>query len=212
MMNGQGINALDKFLSLTKDGYSSMSEADKNMAKYDYIKEHHKELNVDGDTRGGDDTLSGGAGRDIIYGQGGNDTIITDINTNNGEADGDILIDGGTGFDTIKLEGNNDIDFSKLGDIIKNIEAIDLTEGDHKLTNISLEDVLKMSGDDNKIKITGDEFDSVSFKKNDGWVKANSTVTEKIGEDTKTFEIYTNSGDPTVQVKVEQPISDGITN
>ncbi|WP_323591619.1 immunoglobulin-like domain-containing protein, partial [Aliarcobacter butzleri] len=210
MSKGQGINALDKFLSLTKDGYLSMSEADKNMAKYDYIKEHHKELNVDGDTRGGDDTLSGGAGRDIIYGQGGNDTIITDINTNNGKADGDILIDGGAGFDTIKLEGNNDIDFSKLGDIIKNIEAIDLTEGDHKLTNISLEDVLKMSGDDNKIKITGDEFDSVTFKKNDGW----ELKTENIGkvEGDKTFDVYTNSGNSTVQVKVEQPISDGITN
>ncbi|MCT7538626.1 VWA domain-containing protein, partial [Aliarcobacter cryaerophilus] len=212
MSKGQGINALDKYLSLTKSGYEDMTTLEKNMAKFDYIKEHHSDLNVEGDTRGGDDIISGGAGRDIIYGQGGDDTIITDINTNNGKADGDILIDGGTGFDTIKLEGNNDIDFSKLGDIIKNIEAIDLTEGNHKLTNITLDDVLKMSGDDNKIKITGDEFDSVSFKKNDGWVKANSTVTEKIGEDTKTFEIYTNSGDPTVQVKVEEKISDGITS
>ena len=52
----------------------------------------------------------------------------------------------------------------------------------------------------------------MSFAKNDGWKKAPSTVTEKIGEDTKTFEIYTNSKDPTLQVKVEQPISDGITN
>ncbi|PRM86941.1 hypothetical protein CJ669_10080 [Aliarcobacter cryaerophilus] len=208
MIKGQGINALDKFLSLTKDGYSSMSEADKNMAKYDYIKEHHKELNVDGDTRGGDDTLSGGTGRDIIYGQGGNDTIVTDINTNNGEADGDILIDGGTGFDTIKLEGNNDIDFSKLGDIIKNIEAIDLKEGDHKLTNITLDDVLKMSGDDNKIKITGDQFDSVSFKDT---IDKKWSKTAGEGVD-KGFDIYVNSGDSTVQVKVEQPISDGITN
>ena len=31
-------------------------------------------------------------------------------------------------------------------------------------------------------------------------------------EDNKTFDVYTNSGDNTVQVKVEQPISDGITN
>ncbi|WP_323589450.1 vWA domain-containing protein, partial [Aliarcobacter butzleri] len=210
MSKGEGIKALDKYLSLRKSGYEDMTTLEKNMAKYDYIKEHHNELNVDGDTRGGDDILSGGAGRDIIYGQGGNDTIITDINTNNGKADGDILIDGGAGFDTIKLEGNNDIDFSKLGDIIKNIEAIDLTEGDHKLTNISLEDVLKMSGDDNKIKITGDEFDSVTFKKNDGW----ELKTENIGkvEGDKTFDVYTNSGNSTVQVKVEQPISDGITN
>ena len=67
-----------------------------------------------------------------------------------------------------------------------------------------------MSGDDNKIKITGDEFDSVTFKKNDGW----ELKTENKGkvEGDKTFDVYTNSGDSTVQVKVEQPISDGITN
>ncbi|MGJ0495279.1 VWA domain-containing protein, partial [Aliarcobacter cryaerophilus] len=204
---GSGTLALEKYLELVK----GVSPAGMKQAMYDYIKENHASLGGDG-TKDGNDTITGGEGRDIIYAQGGDDTIITDINTNNGKADGDILIDGGTGFDTIKLEGNNDIDFSKLGDIIKNIEAIDLTEGNHKLTNITLDDVLKMSGDDNKIKITGDEFDSVSFKKNNGWVKANSTVTEKIGEDTKTFEIYTNSGDPTVQVKVEEKISDGITS
>ncbi|MCT7517488.1 vWA domain-containing protein, partial [Aliarcobacter cryaerophilus] len=209
MIKGQGINALDKFLSLTKDGYSSMSEADKNMAKYDYIKEHHKELNVDGDTRGGDDTLSGGAGRDIIYGQGGNDTIITDINTNNGEADGDILIDGGTGFDTIKLEENNNIDFSKLGDRIKNIEAIDLTEGNHELTNISLNDVLNMTKD-KKLIIFGDKDDTVKFKDGDGWIIKSNIINDV--ESGKKFVEWTNTNDATVSVKVEQPISDGVTN
>ncbi|MFW3356488.1 VWA domain-containing protein, partial [Aliarcobacter butzleri] len=203
---GSGTEALKEMIKVQNPGISDEDLAQK---MYDYIKENHASLGGDG-TKDGNDTIDGGAGRDIIYAQGGNDTIITDLNTNNGEADGDILIDGGTGFDTIKLEGNNDIDFSKLGDIIKNIEAIDLTDGNHKLTNISLEDVLKMSGDDNKIKITGDEFDTVTFKKNDGW----ELKTENIGkvEGDKTFDVYTNIGNPTVQVKVEQPISDGITN
>lgn len=31
-------------------------------------------------------------------------------------------------------------------------------------------------------------------------------------EGDKTFDVYTNSGDNTVQVRVEQPISDGITS
>ncbi|AXK48480.1 von Willebrand factor type A (vWA) domain-containing protein [Aliarcobacter trophiarum LMG 25534] len=214
MIKGQGINALDKFLSLTKDGYSSMSEADKNMAKYDYIKEHHKELNVDGDTRGGDDILSGGEGRDIIYGQGGDDTIITDINTNNGKADGDILIDGGAGFDTVKLEGNSNIDFSKLEDLsITNIEAIDLRDGDHSLTNIRLEDVLKMTDNNNELIILGDDKDSILFKDTIGENGEKQTWSKTAGEgEDKGFDIYVNSGDPTVQVKVEQPISDGITN
>ncbi|MFY9073292.1 hypothetical protein OZY41_11220, partial [Aliarcobacter butzleri] len=133
------------------------------------------------------------------------------INTDNLTS---INIDGGDGYDTIKLEENSNIDFSKLENLsIKNIEAIDLTEGNHKLQNLTLDDVLKLSGDDNTIKITGDEFDSVTFKntvgddgKENAWSK-----TEGTGAD-KGYDIYMNSGDPTVQVKVEQPISDGITN
>ncbi|MFW2553854.1 vWA domain-containing protein, partial [Aliarcobacter butzleri] len=214
MSKGQGINALDKYLSLTKSGYEDMTTLEKNMAKFDYIKEHHSDLNVEGDTRGGDDIISGGAGRDIIYGQGGDDTIITDLNTNNGKEDGDIIVDGGTGYDTLILEGDNNIDFSLLKDAsITNIEAIDLTQGNHKLQNLTLDDVLKISGEDNTIKISGDEFDSVTFKntvgddgKENAWSK-----TEGTGAD-KGYDIYMNSGDPTVQVKVEQPISDGITN
>ncbi|MCT7562340.1 vWA domain-containing protein, partial [Aliarcobacter butzleri] len=214
MSKGQGINALDKYLSITKSGYEDMTTLEKNMAKFDYIKEHHSDLNVEGDTRGGDDIISGGAGRDIIYGQGGDDTIITDLNTNNGKEDGDIIIDGGTGYDTLILEGDNNIDFSLLKDAsITNIEAIDLTQGNHKLQNLTLDDVLKISGEDNTIKISGDEFDSVTFKntvgddgKENAWSK-----TEGTGAD-KGYDIYMNSGDPTIQVKVEQPISDGITN
>ncbi|KLD99037.1 Ig-like domain-containing protein, partial [Aliarcobacter butzleri] len=214
MSKGQGINALDKYLSITKSGYEDMTTLEKNMAKFDYIKEYHSDLNVEGDTRGGDDIINGGAGRDIIYGQGGDDTIITDLNTNNGKEDGDIIIDGGTGYDTLILEGDNNIDFSLLKDAsITNIEAIDLTQGNHKLQNLTLDDVLKISGEDNTIKISGDEFDSVTFKntvgddgKENAWSK-----TEGTGAD-KGYDIYMNSGDPTVQVKVEQPISDGITN
>ncbi|MFY4845060.1 vWA domain-containing protein, partial [Aliarcobacter butzleri] len=214
MSKGQGINALDKYLSLSKSGYEDMTTLEKNMAKFDYIKEHHSDLNVEGDTRGGDDIISGGAGRDIIYGQGGDDTIITDLNTNNGKEDGDIIIDGGTGYDTLILEGDNNIDFSLLKDAsITNIEAIDLTQGNHKLQNLTLDDVLKISGEDNTIKISGDKFDSVTFKDTIGDNGKENTWSKKEGTGPdKGYDIYMNSGDPTVQVKVEQPISDGITN
>ncbi|MGJ0299219.1 VWA domain-containing protein, partial [Aliarcobacter cryaerophilus] len=206
MPKGMGTLALEKYLALEK----GVKPADMEQAKYDYMKENHDSLSKEG-TRDGDDTITGGEGRDIIYGQGGDDTIITDLNTNDGVEAGDLLIDGGTGFDTLILSGNNDIDFSKLTDVrIKNIEAIDLKEGDHKLTNISLEDVLKMTDNKKELIIFGDKEDSVTFKKNDGW----ELKTENMGkvEGDKTFDVYTNSGDPTVQVKVEQPISDGITN
>ena len=56
-------------------------------------------------------------------------------------------------------------------------------------------------------------FDSVSFKdtidKNGQEQSWSKTAGEGVN---KGFDIYVNSGDPTLQVKVEQSISDGITN
>ena len=68
-------------------------------------------------------------------------------------------------------------------------------------------------GDDGKIKITVDQFDSVAFKNTideNGQARTWSKTSEEVVD--KGFDIYVNSGDPTLQVKVEQPISDGITN
>ncbi|MCT7542404.1 immunoglobulin-like domain-containing protein, partial [Aliarcobacter cryaerophilus] len=108
--------------------------------------------------------------------------------------------------DTISFDGTGDIDLSNL----KNITEINLDNGKENKLSLTLDDVLKISGDDNMIKISGDKFDSVALKNEDGkaWEKQTSPITEN----NKTFDVYTNSGDPTVQVKIEQPISDGITN
>ena len=105
------------------------------------------------------------------------------------------------------------MDFSNLGNLIKNIEAIDLKEGDHKLTNITLDDVLKMTDSNKELIILGDSKDSVTFKNTIGENGQKQTWSKTEGEGVdKGFDIYVNSGDSTLQVKVEQPISDGITN
>ncbi|MFW3342314.1 hypothetical protein, partial [Aliarcobacter butzleri] len=131
--------------------------------------------------------------------------------------------DGDKGSISVNFELNKDqikdgiINFKEDGDInfsnLKNITEINLDNGKENKLSLTLDDVLKMSGDDNTIKISRDKFDSVTFKdtigdngKENAWSK-----TERTGAD-KGYDIYMNSGDPTVQVKVEQPISDGITN
>ncbi|MFW2592010.1 immunoglobulin-like domain-containing protein, partial [Aliarcobacter butzleri] len=113
----------------------------------------------------------------------------------------------------ISFDGRGDIDLSNLKNIITELKEINLENGKENKLSLTLDDVLKISGEDNTIKISGDEFDSVTFKntvgddgKENAWSK-----TEGTGAD-KGYDIYMNSGDPTVQVKVEQPISDGITN
>ncbi|QDM00307.1 hypothetical protein [Aliarcobacter butzleri] len=121
----------------------------------------------------------------------------------------DALKDG-----TLTLGKEMNIDFSKIesGDI-KDVSTIDLgAQGENKLLNLTLQDVMdigKKDGSGNiNLTILGDEKDGVSFAKNDGWKKSETTITEN----NKTFDVYTNDGNSTVQVKVEQPISDGITN
>ncbi|MCT7494723.1 hypothetical protein N5S93_03795 [Aliarcobacter cryaerophilus] len=111
----------------------------------------------------------------------------------------------------VKFEKGGDINLSNLENIVK-LKEINLDNGKENKLSLTLDDVLKLSGDDKQIKITGDQFDSVAFKNEAGneW----ELKTENMGkvEGDKTFDVYTNSGDPTVQVKVEDKISDGITS
>lgn len=98
-----------------------------------------------------EDTLDGGAGVDKLYGQNGNDILIFD--------DIDSLIHGGKGIDTLKV--NDDSNVTLNSKIIKNIERIDLDNGEANELNITVKDVLKTSSND-IIEILGDALDSVS--------------------------------------------------
>ncbi|MCT7635310.1 VCBS domain-containing protein [Aliarcobacter butzleri] len=110
----------------------------------------------------------------------------------------------------ISFDGRGDIDLSNLKNVITELKEINLENGKENKLSLTLDDVLKLSGDDNTIKITGDDnLDGVSFKNEDGKVWEQQ---QSITEGDKIFDVYSGSiGDQTVQVKVEQPISDGIT-
>ncbi|MDF0535184.1 VWA domain-containing protein, partial [Shewanella sp. A32] len=73
-----------------------------------YIQTNSSSLNINDDSRGGDDIIHAGNGNDIVFGQGGNDTIY-------GEA-GDDLIYGGTGNDVIDGGQGKDTIYGGLGD------------------------------------------------------------------------------------------------
>ncbi|MCT7521079.1 VCBS domain-containing protein, partial [Aliarcobacter cryaerophilus] len=127
----------------------------------------------------------------------------------------DVSTDGGTEDPSfaISFAGGGDIDLSNLKNIV-NLKEINLDNGKENKLSLSLDDVLKLSGNDKQIKITGDEFDSVAFKNTTGENGQAQTWSKTAGEGVdKGFDIYLNSGDPTLQVKVEQQIiiSDGVT-
>ena len=112
------------------------------------------------------------------------------------------------------LAKDMDIDFKNIGKLgFTNVEKIDLGAGNGKneLLNLTLQDVLDMGKKDGgniNLTILGDSQDKVSFADKSQWQKSETTIIEN----GKTFTQWSNISDSTVTLKIEQPISDGITN
>ena len=109
--------------------------------------------------------------------------------------EGDTLIyngggsyDGKSGEDTLFMANfrsetdKNNIDFSKTVDI-KNIEIIDIRDGDHALTNLTAEAVKNITDDRNTLLIKGDNGDKITLSK--GW---------EGGDIVGGYRVYTNNG------------------
>ena len=133
--------------------------------------------------KGGNDTINITKGANLdnvkIYGETGNDTIIIAkdtklINT---------TIDGGAGNDTLKI-ADDSVDLTK----VKNIEKLDLTEGNHSMV-LSAKDVLDMTDSNNKLRIDGDNNDNITLQGR--WDKASTPNDEGYYIYTKTEESHT---------------------
>ena len=118
---------------------------------------------------------------------------------------------------TFTLAKDMDIDFNNIGKLgFTNVEKIDLGAGNGKneLLNLTLQDVLDMGKKDGgniNLTILGDSDDKVTFKNEIGKEWSSNVVNDDKGN--KLYTEWSNTtGDTTVTVKVEQPISDGITN
>jgi len=153
----------------------------------------------------GNDTLTGENGSDELYGGSGNDTLIYDSS--------DDVINGGTGTDTLLFRENTSINFGALDSYsnpIENIEVFDLTKANVEMKNLSLQDVIDMTENTKDLYILGDTGDKVDFANSNGWSKSATPVIETVNGASHTFDVYTNAGDPSVVVKVEQNIHDTI--
>lgn len=128
--------------------------------------------------------------------------------------DGDRLIyngsgsyDGKGGEDTLFMAnfrsdtGKNNIDFSDKSVDIKNIEIIDMSDGDHTLANLTAEAVKDMTDGMNTLLIKGDDGDKIALSS--GWTKGADTA--------EGYHVYTNNG-ATIKVAgdVNVTISNGI--
>ncbi|WP_159071536.1 beta strand repeat-containing protein, partial [Campylobacter concisus] len=149
-----------------------------------------------------------------IHGGDGNDQIFVNSGTFNnavinGDAGNDLIsvkqgvslnnttIDGGAGYDTLKV-ADDSLDFSK----VKNIEKLDLTEGNHNI-NLSAKEVLDMTDDNNKLRIGGDSNDNLDLVSK-GWVASGTTTTDENGIN---YNVYTNiEGGKTVTLEVQDQV------
>ncbi|WP_146742915.1 Ig-like domain-containing protein, partial [Lonsdalea populi] len=96
-IDGNGLPALQQYvgnqLHLGADTTASVQQV------HDYIAGHSAEFDV-ATSAGGNDTLGGGSGNDILYGQGGNDNLDGGL--------GDDILYGGSGNDVLKGGVGND--------------------------------------------------------------------------------------------------------
>ena len=112
-------------------------------------------------------------------------------------------IDGLAGYDTLNLAQNQDIDFSSIGNIVKNIEEIDLSvEGENEITNLSARDVFDMTDENNEIKISGTSEDKVNLSNE--W---SSKGTES-GFDIYEATINVDGQDQTIKLEIKTEIQD----
>ncbi|WP_292005005.1 DUF5801 repeats-in-toxin domain-containing protein [Chlorobium sp.] len=141
----------------------------------------------------GNDSLVGGNGADILLGYDGSDTLLFDAV--------DTIIDGGngSGLDTLLMPSGTQ-NFSSITNV-KNIEVIDLTSGNHHITNLSFATVEAMTDGNNLLYILGDSADSVTGT--GGWSAAGSS-SEVVNGSSYNFNIYNDGG---VTVKIDQDIS-----
>jgi predicted amino acid racemase len=107
----------------------------------------------------------------------------------------------------LSLSDEVTVDFSQISEDVSSLEKIDLTSANVQVISLNLSDVVDLTDADNTITIIGNSSDSVSLKNENGnnWSTSNSVT-----ENGHIFDIYSNSGDPTVTLKVEDTINDTV--
>ncbi len=115
--------------------------------------------------------------------------VLTFDSNSQGEIDIATLLDQSNDF---KDENGNDVSNPD------SLDEIDISDGSHILSNLSVEDFIAMSDDDNTLKITGDTGDTVQLNSDEWSLAEDHSGTGNIGHvdsDGDGFVAYTNSSD-----------------
>ncbi|CAD7289284.1 hypothetical protein LMG8286_01732 [Campylobacter suis] len=129
----------------------------------------------------------------------GDDTIIIEKGGVIGSTEDEGAIDGGSGYDKLVLSNpESSINLTHLAFHANNIEEVDVSGGTNATTiNVKLADVINLTDENNKLRITGDANDKVDFK-DSGW--------EKVATTDDGYDAYTNSSNSSVTIEIKQGI------
>jgi VCBS repeat-containing protein len=98
---------------------------------------------------------------------GADHQVLTFDNSSEGEIDMAALLDQGNDFED---EGGNSVSTPD------SVDEIDLTSGDHILSNLSVEDFIAMTDDDNTLRIEGDSGDEIKLDMTQWQVATNDSI------------------------------------
>jgi hypothetical protein len=91
------------------------------------------------------------------------------------------------------------------------LDEINISEGEHILSNLSLDDFLSMTDDDNTLKITsGDGNDTLRLNMTDDLSGSSEHWYDTgldVSEDGTTYSTYTNAADTSIQLLIENDIT-----
>ena len=167
----------------------------------------------------GADVIKAGGGADNVYAGNGNDTVI--VNSSNLTqlltSTPDTWIDGGAGSNTFRLDGTSltlDLTHATLGPRVTNFSNFDISGSGANILTLNVSDVLAsnttLGTKAHVVRIDGDSDDTVNLRNLlDGSSTASGTwstsSTATIGN--TTYNLYSLSNDPSVQVLIDNQIT-----
>jgi VCBS repeat-containing protein len=116
-------------------------------------------------------------------------------------------VNGGPGLDTLVLVDDMNLDFSGIKDgtsqRLHNIERLDLTDGNHEVKALSVQDVIDITDGHNTLIILGDSGDKVSLENGEGgsWKPSGEKMIDNLA-----FDVYTGADDA-VRLLIQQGIA-----
>lgn len=169
----------------------------------------------------GNDTLTGGGGADVILAGAGDDTVVLNASnvTQLGTAGSSTLVDGGSGVNMIKFDTSTaanitlDLTNATVEGHLSHFQKFDITGNGANTLKLNVSDVLAsnmvVGAKAHVVQIDGDAGDIVNLNKlfDNGSTTGTWSTSGTATVGTHTYNVYSYSADPSLQVLIDNHIA-----